>query len=170
MCMVLECASQDEAEVSYDDFGAEAEPSGSFFALSKERFSAPRPVGELSRREVGLLGEDFAARFLEDQGFELLERNWRCRRGEADIIAESPEGALTFVEVKTRRCSSFEGECFPEEAVDAAKQQRYACLAEVYLCEHKKSMPVEVDVASILIRDDGCSKLRLIAGNVFVDA
>ena len=52
--------------------------------------------------ETGKLGEDMAAKYLEDKGWRVLERNFRHRVGEIDIVAEDPRGELVFVEVKTR--------------------------------------------------------------------
>ena len=63
--------------------------------------------------ELGMRGEDVACLFLERRGLEILERNWRCKSGEADIIALDTD-ALVFVEVKTR---SSESNGLPEEAV-----------------------------------------------------
>lgn len=169
MCDECQYAPELEFEESYDAPVEGLGVSRSFYLLPEDRYSSPRPIGELSKREVGLLGEEFAAKFLEDEGFDILERNWRCRRGEADIVAESPEGALTFVEVKTRRCVNSFTDCAPEEAVGTEKQARYAKLAEIYLAEHSLNMPVCVDIVSIILGDDGRARLRLITGSIFID-
>lgn len=70
-----------------------------------------------SPQELGARGEEAAARFLERKGMEILERNWTCSAGEADIICRD-EDTLCFVEVKTR--STVE-KGFPAEAVDERK-------------------------------------------------
>lgn len=80
---------------------------------------------------VGRFGEDLAARYLRDQGMSILERNWRCPRGELDIVAEDgPE--LVFVEVKTRSTSAF-GE--PAEALTPDKVARIHGLAGQWRAE-----------------------------------
>ena len=59
------------------------------------------PVGN---KGVGALGEEIASNFLTARGYRILERNFRCRGGEVDIIArEGGSGCLVFVEVKARR-------------------------------------------------------------------
>ena len=57
------------------------------------------------KKKLGDRGEDYTARYLEKQGFHIVERNWHSRYGEIDIIAENEE-YLLFVEVKTRRAGS----------------------------------------------------------------
>ena len=61
--------------------------------------------GEESRR-LGRWGEDLAAEFLEQQGYRIVDRNWKCRFGELDLVAEGG-GFLCFVEVKLRRSNRF---------------------------------------------------------------
>ena len=85
----------------------------------------------LDRRALGRRGEEVAARYLRRMGYEILERNWRCRFGEADIVALDEEtGDLVFVEVKTR---SDEYAGLPEEAVTPQKRRRYERIALEYL-------------------------------------
>lgn len=73
----------------------------------------------ITPRELGSLGEAYAARWLESRGWRVLERNWRSRYGELDIVALSPERRLVFVEVKTRRTTR---QGTPQEAVTASKR------------------------------------------------
>ncbi len=87
---------------------------------------------EESRRELGRKGEDAAVRYLSTRGYRILQRNWRCRFGEADIIAEDPDGTVCFIEVKTRR--SMEAG-LPEEAVTARKRSRYEKIAMCYIVQ-----------------------------------
>ncbi len=81
---------------------------------------------------LGKYGEDFAVSVLEAEGCTVLERNFRCRAGEIDIIAEK-DGTLYFVEVKTRRGL---GAGRPAEAVTYWKQQKTRIAAAVYLQSH----------------------------------
>jgi putative endonuclease len=70
-----------------------------------QALSPARPVGDggcvTTRTELGARGERIAAAFLTDAGLRLLDRNWRCRDGELDIVARDGD-ALVFCEVKTR--------------------------------------------------------------------
>ena len=83
----------------------------------------------MSSRETGELGEDLALRYLVGKGYELVERNYRTRYGEIDLIL-SGEDVLVFVEVKARRGRGF-GD--PLEAVTPGKQARVRRMAEAYL-------------------------------------
>lgn len=106
----------------------------------------------MHNRTIGKRGEDAAARFLELMEYEILERNWECPAGEADIIARDGE-TLVFVEVKTR--TSFD-KGFPSEAVTAEKRHRYEKIACWYLKDYSYcDIPVRFDViAMIALNDD----------------
>jgi putative endonuclease len=82
-----------------------------------------------TNQELGARGEDLAARHLEHIGLEVIERNWRHRSGELDIIAREGE-TMVFVEVKTR---SGIGYGTPAEAVTYTKQTRIRGLALQWL-------------------------------------
>ena len=84
-----------------------------------------------ARRALGQLGEDLAARHLEQLGYVILERNYRCPSGEIDIIARDEE-RLAFVEVRARRGTAYGT---PEESVTPRKQVRLATVARHYLQE-----------------------------------
>ena len=98
--------------------------------------------------ELGRRGEDAAARFLDRRGYEIVERNWTCAAGEADIIARDGE-ALVFVEVKTRSNTE---KGLPSEAVDAGKRRRYERIAALFLVDYDVvDVPVRFDVVSIAV-------------------
>lgn len=99
--------------------------------------------------ELGGRGERIAAAFLTDAGLRLLDRNWRCRDGELDIVAR--EGAaIVFCEVKTRRGIGFG---HPVEAVTPAKQRRLRLLAQRWLAAHDEHAPdLRFDVVGVLVR------------------
>ena len=99
-------------------------------------------------RELGRKGEEAAARFLYRRGYEILERNWSCYAGEADIIAED-NGTLVFVEVKTRKdCQKG----FPSEAVSKSKRDKYEKIALAFLEKTKAvDMPVRFDVVALVV-------------------
>jgi putative endonuclease len=83
----------------------------------------------LTRQELGALGERHAARALRAAGLQLLERNFRCRRGELDLIAREGD-TLVFIEVRTRTDTNV---MTPLESVNERKQARIILLAREYL-------------------------------------
>ncbi|MUT66336.1 YraN family protein [Paenibacillus sp. NEAU-GSW1] len=89
------------------------------------------PTGRADgRKRTGKLGEDAACAHLEAAGLTIVERNWRCRIGEIDIIA-SREGILHFIEVRTRRAGGRFGTA--AESVDRRKQSKVTAAAQFYL-------------------------------------
>lgn len=98
------------------------------------------------RRALGALGEQVAVEHLVSLGFEVVERNWRCRLGEIDVVAR--EGAvLVAVEVKTRR-SAATGH--PLEAITAAKAARLRTLMARWLATHDARAPqVRLDAVAV---------------------
>lgn len=122
--------------------------------------SNPKPVKtskSRSSKELGRRGEEACAQYLKRKGYEILERNWTCFAGEADIICMD-RGTLCFVEVKTRS-SAKKG--FPSEAVDASKRDRYEKIAACYLQDHEHDdMPVRFDVVSIMVLGPDSAFLR----------
>ncbi|MBY4798044.1 YraN family protein [Collinsella sp. AGMB00827] len=106
----------------------------------------------LNRSELGRLGEDLAAEHLRSLGFVILERNYRCCEGEADLVALDPDDTtVVLVEVKTRRTQDSSEELFVEEAVDARKRQRYRRIASAYLMSHYPVVSIRFDVVAITI-------------------
>ena len=87
------------------------------------------------RKFVGDAGEDFAAKVLTAKGYQILERNYRCRTGEIDIIAERCD-ELIFIEVKTRLTTHFGT---PAESVTREKQRRIRGAAACYLKIHGRN-------------------------------
>ncbi|GIP36793.1 UPF0102 protein [Paenibacillus sp. J31TS4] len=106
-----------------------------------------------SRREAGRRGEEAAASFLVEQGYAILQRNWRCRSGELDIIAEE-QGTLVFVEVRSRRQGGAFGT--PEESVDWRKQKKVRETAQVYLhLTRQWERSVRFDLVAVRTGSDG---------------
>jgi len=101
-----------------------------------------------NRRRVGTLYEKRAADYLEKRGYRILERNYRCRKGEIDLIAMDG-GTLVFLEVKYRRTGS-SGD--PAEAVNLPKQRTICRVADYYRITHKigEQVSCRFDVVAIL--------------------
>jgi len=114
----------------------------------------------IARRETGDAGEALAARWYEARGYVVLDRNWRCREGELDLIL-SGRDLVAFCEVKTRRSARF-GE--PFEAVTLAKQQRIRGLALRWLADHSDARAAELrfDVASVRVDPAGDAAVDVI--------
>ena len=100
-------------------------------------------------KAVGDLGEAAAEAYLRTQGYRILERNFRCRRGEIDIVGED-RGVITFVEVKTRSPRSW---LPPADAVDAEKRERIRTAAGVYLARFRDPSPHRFDIACVILDD-----------------
>jgi len=103
------------------------------------------------KKLLGYYGEELAAGMLYAQGYDILERNYRCRFGEADIICRNNE-ELFVVEVKTRT-SLLYGR--PACAVDGVKQKRLRQIGKMYLLAKKlTNLSVKFQVVEILVRQN----------------
>lgn len=112
---------------------------------------------EDARRARGSFGESVAARLFLEKGFTILERGWRTRFGEVDLIVQNGSG-VRFVEVKTRASATF-GQ--PEEAVTRRKLRTIARVAEVYLEKHGwQHLPRQIDVVAIRTDTPGAPEVR----------
>ncbi len=105
------------------------------------------------RKITGAMGEDLACGYLRKHGYRIIARNFRCRIGEADIIAVNG-GELCFVEVKTRRSTEFGLPC---QAVDSEKQRRLRSIAEYFvMCRpYLADLQPRMDVIEILMLGSG---------------
>ncbi|MEK0306500.1 YraN family protein [Bifidobacterium favimelis] len=109
--------------------------------------------GHVGRARLGRLGESYVALWLQSQGWRIMARNWQCRFGELDLVALDPDQVLAFVEVKTRRSTTFGP---PEEAVGPAKRTRLRRTAVRWLiacnldpgCRHKGT---RFDVVTLMV-------------------
>ena len=107
----------------------------------------------------GTDGERRVAEFLRKQGFAVIKRNYVCRFGEIDIIAES-ENYIIFVEVKTRKA---EGMVLGRQAVDSFKQNRMILTANNYIAKTDCEKQPRFDIAEVIIYEkaDGNSGYKL---------
>jgi len=105
------------------------------------------------RKARGRLAEEAGARYLQEQGYLLLERNWRCRSGEIDIIA-SKAGVIVIVEVRSRS-QHIEQYGTPAESVTPRKIKQIRETAAVYLHRtHQYNEQVRFDVLAVQMRGD----------------
>lgn len=99
--------------------------------------------------DLGDKGEQMAANYLSKKGYTLLERGWRYRRYEIDIICKDEEqDIIIFVEVKTRSSDYFG---YPEEFVTKAQQKRLGKAAEEYMYQNDLNGEVRFDIVAISI-------------------
>ncbi len=87
-----------------------------------------------ARKNLGDSGERVAALFLEQRGYKIVERNYRTRSGEIDLVAEDADG-LAFVEVRTRRGG---GMNVPEESLTPRKRERLISMAQEFLSQREE--------------------------------
>lgn len=98
--------------------------------------------------ELGKAGETQVVRYLEHRKYRILERNWRIRTGEIDIIAQSPQGLFIFVEVKARSSESFG---HPLSAITSEKVRRMQKLALAWLAlAGKFGSEYRIDAAAVI--------------------
>ena len=112
----------------------------------------------------GKEGEDRAAKYLQDQGYTLLHRNWRSGHKELDIVAEK-DNVLVFVEVKTRK-NTFYGS--PADAVNDKKIRRIVDSADAYIRHFKLDYPrVRFDLISVVTQEEETCRLEHIEDAFF---
>lgn len=123
---------------------------------AREPGSGSRASDRLGRR-----GEDLAAEFLTASGLVVLDRNWRCRDGELDLVA-TDRARLVVCEVKTRSGPGFGS---PAEAVTAAKATRIRRLAAAWLAAHRVGWcEVRFDVLAVRCPASGPATVEHLQG------
>ena len=161
---VDEVGHADVGDIGGDDAVAQAQESlgACWHEGGRAVFTCPQDEdddldedGDLGRfdihdpHQLGELGEHIAARYLRMYDYKILERNYRCGQGEADIICTKDDSVI-LVEVKTR----LGGEARPEEAVDASKLRRYKRITLQYLMSHEWFESVRLDVVAVNIVEE----------------
>ncbi|MCT7659308.1 YraN family protein [Mycobacterium deserti] len=115
----------------------------------------------LTRAEIGALGEQLAVEHLQSLGLRVVERNWRCRYGELDVIA-ADAGAAVFVEVKTRTSDRFGGVA---QAVTEQKVRRLRRLAGMWLASQEGNWAsVRIDVIGVRIGRQATPEISHLVG------
>ena len=123
-----------------------------------------RPSQKQSSRKqrIGAFGEEVAAQYLLARGDEIMDRNWRIREGEIDLVTLGTDGLFHFVEVKTRSSLAFG---HPLEAVNREKAHRMQRLALGWLATHGcLGCEYSIDAAAILLAADGSHTLEYRGG------
>ncbi len=108
---------------------------------------------------LGALGEDIAARYVEQLGWKILDRNWRCAYGEIDLVAYDGT-EIVVIEVRTRRGKHALGQAVA--SVDQRKRRRLRRLAELYRQQLPDDMSVRVDVLGIAQRGDDLFDVEMV--------
>ncbi len=111
-----------------------------------------------AKQRTGASGEEVTAQYLLARGDEILDRNWRIREGEIDLVSLSSDGTFHFIEVKTRSSLAFG---HPFEAINRDKAHRMQRLAMGWLATHGcLGCEYTIDVVAILIAADGTHTLE----------
>lgn len=114
-----------------------------------------------AKDDLGRQGEDLAAAWLGDRGWQILERNWRGPGGELDIVAVDGD-VLVAVEVKTRSSLAFG---HPAEAVTPVKLSRLRTLTGAWLAEHPISVSgLRIDVVALLLEPGAPARVSHLQG------
>lgn len=107
---------------------------------------------------VGESGERAAAEYLVNRGYAILERNFRSRGGEVDIVAKDRDGCIIFVEVKTRRSLTYG---LPQLAVTQRKQHQISKGALTWLSKNRRyDNPARFDVIAVLLQDGAAPQIE----------
>lgn len=112
----------------------------------------------MTSREIGNIGEDFTARFLEEKGCEILARNFCIRGGELDIVAKKGK-LIHIVEVKTRRPDPLSG---GEQALTPRKISHIVKAAEAFMRTMDSELSCVFDVAVVEVKNGGVTDFKYI--------
>lgn len=106
----------------------------------------------------GKIGEHFAAEYLREKGYEIVDMNFKCRFGEIDVIAKN-DRYLAFVEVKTRK---MDGLTHPFESITPSKRAKVIKTAQFYLMKKPTNLQPRFDAAAIFTVDGDLQKIEYI--------
>jgi len=107
---------------------------------------------------LGRWGEKRCQRYLKRKGLRKLARNFSCKAGELDLIMVDTDGAIVFVEVKTRASESFES---AESAITPAKKAKLKKTAQYFLATHSiENRPLRFDIVTIVLGQSGPAQIR----------
>ena len=103
-----------------------------------------------AKRKLGDLGENIASNFLENKGFEIIERNYLKKWGEIDIITRK-SGVIHFIEVKSVTHGTFDDNYRPEENMHPQKLKRLSRAMQTYLIDRKLDCDWQLDLVTVKI-------------------
>ncbi len=115
------------------------------------------------RSEIGQFGENLVCEYLVKQGYKIIERNFRQKWGEIDIIAKAPDKTLVFVEVKTVRNVNQQtnGSISAEDQLTSAKLQKLQRTASLYAGHNQELVNDEkgwrIDLLALTIKEGDCA-------------
>ncbi len=107
-------------------------------------------------KNIGDRSELYAANFLKQKGYKLIDKNYRYKRGEIDLIMQHGK-TLVFVEVKSRKSVKFG---YPEEFVDGKKENLIKDVADFYTYENEWNGMIRFDIVSIIHDKDGVKEVE----------
>lgn len=140
----------DDEIISFDEID-DAETAQVFLQEKLEQVSNELQSDSVDCKELGKLGETYAALRLMQQGWHVIDRNWHSRQGELDLVMITPEQKLVFVEVKTRRsvrCGT------PLEAINQDKRNKLRKAGMQWIEKFGTDIPryrIRFDAVSILV-------------------
>lgn len=109
-----------------------------------------------THNDLGKRGEKIAAAYLEDEGYQILNTNWRCARAEVDLIANQ-QGTIVFVEVKTRSAVDYG---HPEEFVDYKKEKQLEFASSAYIELKNHQGEIRFDIIAIVFENKDLYKIN----------
>ncbi len=122
-----------------------------------------RPRERLSRQDLGAYGETLAESELRKRGYRIVERNYRCKLGEIDIVCKDA-GEIVIVEVKTRASRTYGS---PQDSITATKARKLMALGYNYLAERRiPDAQWRIDVVAIMIEPEGRPRIEVIPNAV----
>ena len=127
------------------------------------RWISRRPDRRLNRKDLGEYGERLAESELLKRGYRIIERNYRCKLGEIDIVCKDA-GEIVIVEVKTRSSRTHGN---PQDSITSRKARRLIALGASYLAERRiPDAQWRIDVVAIMIEPEGRPRIDVIPNAV----
>jgi putative endonuclease len=116
------------------------------------------PSGSIDRQQIGRAAEEAAATFLQSHQLNILFRNYRCRTGEIDIVAETIDGVIVIAEVRLRASTAYGGGA---ASVDWRKQRRLQRAASHLLARHPALARRALRFDVLDLAHDGATQYRI---------
>ncbi|MFC1623769.1 YraN family protein [Candidatus Omnitrophota bacterium] len=126
---------------------------------SQKKLCTDKEEVNLSRINTGKKGERLAQSFLRKEGYTIIERNYKTKAGEIDLIGKN-KNFIAFIEVRSQNTKRFG---LPEYSIDRKKQDRLSKAALLYIKKHRlEDRDCRFDIVGIEETDSGSPKIRLI--------